>query len=227
MGWGDESMSAEDERLEKDTLGDVRVPRWAYYGAQTQRAVENFPISGIPMPRPFLEALALIKEKAAEVHAADGRLDPCLAEAICQAAREVRSGKHWDQFPVDVFQTGSGTSTNMNMNEVLAGRANEILTGRRGGKHPVHPNDHVNMAQSSNDVIPTALHIAGWCGIRDKVLPALGRLEETLRRKAESFADVIKIGRTHLQDALPGDLGGGIFRVRAPDRPGGGIGSVP
>ncbi|MEJ5366315.1 MAG: class II fumarate hydratase [Desulfosoma sp.] len=200
-------MMAEDGRLEKDTLGDVLVPRSAYYGAQTQRAVDNFPISGTPMPRPFLEALALIKEKAAEVHAADGRLDPALADAICQAAREVRSGKHWDQFPVDVFQTGSGTSTNMNMNEVLAGRANEILTGRRGGKHPVHPNDHVNMAQSSNDVIPTALHIAGWCGIRDKVLPALGRLEETLRRKAESFADVIKIGRTHLQDALPVTLG--------------------
>lgn len=200
-------MSAQDERLEKDTLGDVRVPRWAYYGAQTQRAVENFPISGIPMPRPFLEALALIKEKAAEVHAADGRLDPSLAEAIRQAAREVRSGQHWDHFPVDVFQTGSGTSTNMNMNEVLAGRANEILTGRRGGKHPVHPNDHVNMAQSSNDVIPTALHMAAWCCIRDKVLPALGRLEETLRLKAESFADVVKIGRTHLQDALPVTLG--------------------
>lgn len=200
-------MVDENRRPERDTLGEVLVPEAAYYGAQTQRAVENFPISGLRMPRPFLEALALIKEKAAEVHAAHGRLDPVAADAIRQAAREVRAGKHWDQFPVDVFQTGSGTSTNMNMNEVLAGRANEILTGRRGGKHPVHPNDHVNMAQSSNDVIPTALHIAAWCRIRDKTLPALARLEDALRRKAEDFADVVKIGRTHLQDALPVTLG--------------------
>ncbi len=200
-------MVHENRRIERDSLGEVLVPQAAYYGAQTQRAVENFPISGRTMPKPFLEALALIKEKAAEVHAAHGRLDPSLAEAICQAAREVRAGKHWDQFPVDVFQTGSGTSTNMNMNEVLAGRANEILTGRRGGKHPVHPNDHVNLAQSSNDVIPTALHVAAWCAIRDKTLPALERLEESLRRKAMEFADVVKIGRTHLQDALPVTLG--------------------
>ena len=194
-------------RSEKDTLGEVLVPVDAYYGAQTQRAVQNFPISGQTMPRPFLEALALIKEKAAQVHAAHGRLDAPLAEAICQAAREVQSGSFWDQFPVDVFQTGSGTSTNMNMNEVLAGRANEILTGRRGGKDPVHPNDHVNLAQSSNDVIPTALHIAAWRLIQDKTLPALDRLEETLQEKAAAFGDVIKIGRTHLQDALPVTLG--------------------
>ncbi len=200
-------MKREGLRLERDTLGEIWVPETAYYGAQTQRAVENFPISGRSMPRPFLEALALIKEKAAEVHAAHGRLNPVLADAICQAAREVRAGKHWDQFPVDVFQTGSGTSTNMNMNEVLAGRANEILTGRRGGKHPVHPNDHVNMAQSSNDVIPTALHMAAWRLLQDKTLPALVLLERALQEKAEAFAHVLKIGRTHVQDALPVTLG--------------------
>lgn len=202
-----EGMGQKGFRAERDTLGEILVPEAAYYGAQTQRAIENFPMSGRPMPRPFLEALALIKEKAAEVHGAHGRLDPALADAVCQAAREVRAGKHWDQFPIDVFQTGSGTSTNMNMNEVLAGRANEILTGHRGGKHPVHPNDHVNMAQSSNDVIPTALHIAAWRLLKDGTIPALALLEKALREKAEAFADVIKIGRTHVQDALPITLG--------------------
>ncbi|MGQ9795487.1 class II fumarate hydratase [Desulfosoma sp.] len=200
-------MGHEERRRERDSLGEVLVPRAAYYGAQTQRAVENFPISGRTMPKAFLKALALIKEKAAEVHAAHGRLDPVLADAVCRSAREVQQGQHWDQFPVDVFQTGSGTSTNMNMNEVLAGRANEILTGQRGGKHPVHPNDHVNMAQSSNDVIPTALHIAAWRLIKESTLPALAFLEKALREKAQAFADVLKIGRTHLQDALPVTLG--------------------
>lgn len=200
-------MDEKGFRVERDTLGEVFVPKTAYYGAQTQRAVENFPLSGRTMPRPFLEALALIKEKAAEVHAAHGRLDSAVADAIIQAAREVRAGKHWDQFPVDVLQTGSGTSTNMNMNEVLAGRANEILTGRRGGKHPVHPNDHVNMAQSSNDVIPTALHIAAWRLLQERTLPALILLEGAIREKAKAFADVLKIGRTHAQDALPVTLG--------------------
>ncbi|ROQ90655.1 class II fumarate hydratase [Desulfosoma caldarium] len=200
-------MDEKGFRVERDTLGEILVPKTAYYGAQTQRAVENFPLSGRTMPRPFLEALALIKQKAAEVHAAHGRLDSVVADAIIQAAGEVRAGKHWDQFPVDVFQTGSGTSTNMNMNEVLAGRANEILTGRRGGKHPVHPNDHVNMAQSSNDVIPTALHIAAWRLLQETTLPALSLLEEALREKADAFADVLKIGRTHAQDALPVTLG--------------------
>ncbi len=194
-------------RIERDTLGEVKVPENAYYGAQTQRALMHFRFSGKPLPRRFLRCLAWIKEKAAEVHREQGRLDSAIADAVVRAAREVRQGLFWDHFPVDVYQTGSGTSTNMNMNEVIAGRANEILTGRRGGKSPVHPNDHVNLGQSSNDVIPTALHMAAWFAVRDECLPALAELEQALRDKAEAFAHVMKIGRTHLQDALPVYLG--------------------
>ncbi|SMC22883.1 fumarase, class II [Desulfacinum hydrothermale DSM 13146] len=194
-------------RVERDSLGQVRVPASAYYGAQTQRAVDNFGLGGVTMPREILRVLALIKEKAAQVHREAGRLDPKRADAIAQAARELVEGRHWDQFPVDVYQTGSGTSTNMNMNEVVAGRANEILTGRRGGREPVHPNDHVNLGQSSNDVIPTSIRMAAWLTLRDRCLPALRNLQSTLEEKAREFADVVKIGRTHLQDALPVTLG--------------------
>ncbi|MFZ0612758.1 MAG: class II fumarate hydratase [Desulfobacterales bacterium] len=194
-------------REEKDTMGTVRVPAEAYYGAQTQRAVENFPISGLRLPPRFIHALALIKECAARVNAGLGRLDGQMADAIAGAAREVAEGRFDRQFVVDVFQTGSGTSTNMNMNEVLATRANEILTGHRDGRSPVHPNDHVNQGQSSNDVIPTALHIAALTSLSRKLVPALARLHEALNEKTAAFADVGKIGRTHLQDAVPLTLG--------------------
>jgi fumarate hydratase class II len=179
-------------REEKDTMGTIHVPAEAYYGAQTQRAVENFPISGIPLPPEFIRSLALIKECAARVNAELGLLDGKMAEAIALAAREVTEGRFDDQFVVDVFQTGSGTSTNMNMNEVLATRANEILTGRKDSRSPVHPNDHVNQGQSSNDVIPTALHIAALTSIRRKLIPALSHLGRTLDEKTAAFADVKK-----------------------------------
>ncbi|HOV86126.1 MAG TPA: class II fumarate hydratase [Syntrophobacteraceae bacterium] len=194
-------------RPEKDALGTVLVPVDAYYGAQTQRAVENFPVSGLRFSRSFIEALGLVKKCAAMVNETLGLLDPALAPAIVRAAREVADGKLDDQFVLDVFQTGSGTSTNMNANEVIAGRANEILTGRRGGKSPVHPNDHVNLGQSSNDVIPSVLHIAALGAIRRNLLPALESLRDSLRQKSEEFRDVLKIGRTHLQDAVPVPLG--------------------
>jgi fumarate hydratase class II len=194
-------------REEKDTMGIVKVPAHAYYGAQTQRAVENFPISGIALPHIFIQALAMIKRSAAEVNADLGLLDKPTAEAICQAAQEILAGRLEDQFVVDVFQTGSGTSTNMNMNEVLATRANEILTGKKATKAPVHPNDHVNRGQSSNDVIPTALHVAAMLSLENALLPALKKLHECLAAKAEEFTDVEKMGRTHLQDAVPMTLG--------------------
>jgi fumarate hydratase class II len=194
-------------REEKDTMGVVRVPETAYYGAQTQRAVENLPIGDLRMPRAMIHALALIKRCAAEVNRELGLLDPTLAEAIATAATEVEQGRWDDQFVVGVFQTGSGTSTNMNLNEVIASRANEILTGHRGGRAPVHPNDHVNMGQSSNDAIPTAIHIAALTTMRRELVPALERLHAALARKAAEFAGVRKIGRTHLQDAVPMTLG--------------------
>jgi len=194
-------------RDEQDTMGVVRVPETAYFGAQTQRAVENFSISGLVFPRSFIRAIAWIKKHAASVNQELGLLLPELAGAIMTAAGEVASGDHYDQFVVDVFQTGSGTSSNMNANEVIAGRANEILTGRRGGKSPVHPNDHVNMSQSSNDVIPTAIHVAALVAIRTGLVPAMETLRESLGRKSREFADIRKVGRTHLQDALPIFLG--------------------
>ncbi len=194
-------------REEKDTMGVVRVPEEAYFGPQTQRAVENIPIGDLRMPLELVRALALIKRCAAEVNQGLGLLAPDIAGAIAAAAREVLEGRHDAQFPVGVFQTGSGTSTNMNVNEVLAARANEMLTGKRGGKTPVHPNDHVNLGQSSNDAVPTAIHVAALTGIDGRLIPALEHLRRSLAAKSEEFADVRKIGRTHLQDAVPMTLG--------------------
>jgi len=194
-------------REEEDTMGSVLVPEEAYYGAQTQRAAENFDISGLRFPSPFIGALGMIKKHAARVNLELQLLDAELADAIVRAAEEVTVGKLDDQFVIDVFQTGSGTSTHMNANEVIAGRANEILTGKRGGKSPVHPNDHVNLGQSSNDVIPSAIHIAALTTLRDRLIPAMRNLHKSLKGKAEEFAHVRKIGRTHLQDAVPMSLG--------------------
>ncbi|MHC1726727.1 MAG: class II fumarate hydratase [Syntrophobacteraceae bacterium] len=190
-------------RTENDALGPIEVPEAAYYGAQTQRAVENFRVSGRTFPRSFIKALGLVKDYGAAVNAELGLLSPALAAAIRTAAREVADGKLDKQFVLDVFQTGSGTSTNMNANEVIAARANEIISGKRGGKAPVHPNDHVNLGQSSNDVIPTVIHVAAVWLIEDQLVPSLKTLREAIRTKAEEFRDVMKIGRTHLQDAIP------------------------
>jgi len=194
-------------RKEKDAMGEVLVPEKAYYGAQTQRAIENFPVSNIKMPVAFIRALALIKSCAAMVNCNLGLLSSQIADAIIVAADEITAGLHDKEFPVDVFQTGSGTSTNMNVNEVIAGRANEIITGRRGGKSPVHPNDHVNMGQSSNDVIPSALNIAAVTEVSDRLIPSVSLLLKRLDQKASEFSKIMKIGRTHLQDALPITLG--------------------
>ena len=194
-------------RQEQDTMGAVDVPKDVYYGAQTQRARENFPISGFTFPASFIKTLALIKRCAAQANNSLGLLDKGRADVIAQAAREIMEGQLADQFVLDVFQTGSGTSTNMNANEVLAARANELLTGVRSSKHPVHPNDHVNLGQSSNDVIPSALHVAALTQIQHSLIPALDHLQVSLAAKAKEFARVMKIGRTHLQDALPITLG--------------------
>ncbi|HWH77951.1 MAG TPA: lyase family protein, partial [Candidatus Binatus sp.] len=199
-------MADSDFRIERDSMGEVRVPKDAYFGAQTQRAVENFPVSGIGFPRQFIHALALIKFTAATVNEELGLLDPSRAAAIRQAAQEVSDGLHDRQFVVDIFQTGSGTSTNMNANEVIANRALQIL-GRPMGSGEVHPNDHVNLCQSSNDVIPTAMHVSAAVAIDKELLPALRDLRQALQNKAQEFNDVIKIGRTHLADATPIRLG--------------------
>jgi len=196
-----------DTRVEKDFLGELKVPKAAYWGAQTQRAIENFPISGIRFGRRFIYALGLIKKAAAETHMEIGLLDAKLGKAIVKAADEVMEGKLDDQFPLDVFQTGSGTSTNMNANEVIGNRANEILGTALGEKGVVHPNDHVNMGQSSNDVIPTAIHVAALMAIDQDLLPALRELEDSLAKKAKEFDHIVKAGRTHLQDATPIRLG--------------------
>jgi fumarate hydratase class II len=194
-------------RQEKDSMGTVLVPETAYYGAQTQRAVDNFPIGNLKLPAEFIRALALVKKCAARVNKDLGRLDAPLADAIETAAREAMDGKLAEQFVVSLFQTGSGTSTNMNMNEVLSSRANELLTGQRGGNSPVHPNDHVNLGQSSNDVIPTVIHISALISIHIQLIPSLDRLQQALSEKAGEFAAIRKIGRTHLQDAVPITLG--------------------
>ncbi|HKW85532.1 MAG TPA: class II fumarate hydratase, partial [Nitrospiraceae bacterium] len=187
-------------------MGELAMPAAAYYGVQTARAIQNFPISGLRFPRSFIRALGLIKWAAATVNESLGLLDPKLAEAIRKASREVVEG-HWDaEFPVDIFQTGSGTSTNMNANEVIANRATEFL-GRARGSKLVHPNDHVNLGQSSNDVIPTAIHVAATEMIERQLLPALTRLHGALATKAREFDKIVKIGRTHLQDATPIRLG--------------------
>ncbi len=194
-------------RKEKDTMGTVLIPENAYYGPQTQRAVENFPISGITLQPEFNYALGLIKKCAAEVNFELGLLERKISAAISQAAQEVMDGEFADQFVVDVFQTGSGTSTNMNINEVIAVRANEIITGKKALKVPVHPNDHVNLGQSSNDVIPTAIHIASLTAIKKHLIPSLDQFHRVLSTKSSEFSDVVKIGRTHLQDAVPLTLG--------------------
>jgi fumarate hydratase class II len=195
-----------DFRTEADSMGPMQVPADAYYGAQTARAVENFPISNLRFPRQFIRALGLIKKHAAITNTALGLLPQNISDAIQKAAQEVADGKWDQQFVVDIFQTGSGTSTNMNVNEVLANRAAEILGGKRGDKS-VHPNDHVNRGQSSNDVIPTAIHIAALEAIVHQLIPALNELHGALLKKAQEFADILKIGRTHLQDATPIRLG--------------------
>ena len=194
-------------RTETDSIGAIEVPADAYWGAQTQRSIENFPF-GLRerMPIEIVHALALVKQAAARVNRAHG-LGPTIADAIEAAAAEVVAGTLDDQFPLVIWQTGSGTQTNMNVNEVIAGRANEALAGARGGKTPVHPNDHVNMSQSSNDSFPTALHIAAVLACRHRLLPALKQLEEALLAKAKAWDDIVKIGRTHLQDATPLTLG--------------------
>ncbi len=196
-----------DVRIEKDSLGEIEVPAVVYWGAQTERARRNFPVSGLTFPRRFIAALGLIKGEAAAVNEELGILDRRLARAIVEAAEEVASGKRDADFPLDVFQTGSGTSTNMNANEVISNRAIELLGGVLGTKSPVHPNDHVNASQSSNDVIPTAIHVAAYGAIAEDLEPALERLAVALEAKAVEFDDVVKIGRTHLQDAVPVRLG--------------------
>lgn len=194
-------------RIEQDSMGDMRVPADSYYGASTQRAVMNFPISDLRLQRSFIRALALIKFCAAEVNLRHGKLDATKARSIKRAAAEVAGGKFDRHFVVDVFQTGSGTSTNMNANEVIANRAAEILGGKRGARSVVHPNDHVNLGMSSNDAIPTATHVAALIDIKERLRPSLVALQASLARKAEQFMPVLKTGRTHLQDATPIRLG--------------------
>ena len=194
-------------RKEKDSMGDMQIPDDAYYGAQTQRAVENFPISGITISKSMIQALGKIKRSAAIVNHELGLLDDDRKNAIVQAADEIIEGKLDSQFPVDIYQTGSGTSSNMNCNEILSNRASEIMGGKIGAKDPVHPNDHVNLGQSSNDVIPTAIHIAANTMLEEELIPALQNLANELDKKATAFSDIVKIGRTHLQDATPITLG--------------------
>jgi fumarate hydratase class II len=198
-------MSA--KHTEQDSLGEVQVPDDVYYGAQTHRAAENFPVSGRGIPASLIHALGMLKAAAAKTNADLGLLDPGLAGAITRAADEVAAGQLDSHFVVDVFQTGSGTSSNMNANEVIAKRANELLAGKRHPKQPVHPNDQVNLGQSSNDVFPTAIQLAVLLALDRDLLPALRELQEELTRKAAAFEDVVKIGRTHLQDATPVRVG--------------------
>ena len=196
-----------DFRIEKDSMGEMQVPANAYYGASTARAVENFPISGLRFSRRFIQALGRIKAAAARVNVQLTLLDERRGTAIEEAALQVAGGAFDAEFVVDIFQTGSGTSTNMNANEVIATRAIELLGGSRGDKSLVHPNDHVNLGQSTNDVFPTAIHVAAMDAVENHALPALRQLAEAFQKKATEFADVVKAGRTHLQDAVPVTLG--------------------
>ncbi len=196
-----------DTRIERDSMGEMTVPASAYWGAQTQRAVENFPISGYRFGRRFIRALGLIKRAAARANRDLGKLDPTRADLIERAGEEVIAGALDEHFVVDIFQTGSGTSTNMNANEVIANRGIELAGGRIGSNDPLHPNDHVNMGQSSNDVIPTAIHVAAAEALKDDLIPALETLRIALVERAAAFGGVVKIGRTHLQDATPITLG--------------------
>lgn len=196
----------EEARIERDSMGEMQVPANAYYGASTRRAMLNFPISDLRFPRQFIQALGQIKQSAAIVNSKMGHIDPQIAEAIEEAAQEVIDGKLDAHFVLDIFQTGSGTSTNMNANEVIANRASELL-GSSPGSRKVHPNDHVNFGQSSNDVIPTAIHLSALIGIEHALIPALEELKVALEAKAEEFMPIVKTGRTHLQDATPIRLG--------------------
>jgi fumarate hydratase class II len=197
---------ADGFRTEKDSMGEVKVPEGAMWGAQTQRALDNFRISDMRFPRDFIGALGMIKYLACQVNRDLGQLDSTMAAAIAQAAMEVTEGQWDEQFPLDIFQTGSGTSTNMNANEVIAHRAEEILKSNGAGRR-VHPNDHVNLSQSSNDVIPSCIHIAALVSLEKDLLPSLDKLRAALDAKAKAFKDVLKLGRTHLQDATPMTLG--------------------
>jgi len=188
-------------RIEKDSMGDVKVPKDAYYGAQTQRAVDNFPVSDIRFSREFIKALGMVKKNAAKVNAELGELDEGITDAIQKAAQEVSDGKFDDDFAIDIFQTGSGTSTNMNANEIIAKRANELKGDEV--ETEIHPNDHVNYGQSSNDVIPTSIRLAAVLGVKENLMPALEKLKKAFITKGEEFADVVKTGRTHLMDAMP------------------------
>lgn len=190
-----------DYRIETDSMGEVKVPGSAYYGAQTQRAVDNFPVSGIRFSRGFIEALGLVKKNAANVNADLGELEEGVAEAIQKAATEVADGKFDEDFPIDIFQTGSGTSTNMNANEIIAKRANELKDDDIDTK--IHPNDHVNYGQSSNDVIPTSIRIAAILAVEKNLIPALEHLQDAFKEKGKEFSKVVKTGRTHLMDAMP------------------------
>jgi len=196
-----------DYRTEKDSMGPVEVPNDRYYGAQTQRSLNNFKIGKEDFPREFIRAYGIIKKAAAAVNSAAGLLDPQLAKTISSAADEVIAGKLDDHFPLVVWQTGSGTQTNMNVNEVIANRAIEMVGGTLGSKDPVHPNDHVNMGQSTNDTFPTAINIAAVESVVHQLLPNLQRLRDGLHAKAKAFSNIIKLGRTHLQDATPLSLG--------------------
>ncbi|WP_267163479.1 class II fumarate hydratase [Halovenus salina] len=199
-------MTDDDFRTERDSLGEMQVPADAYWGAQTQRAVENFPVSDATFGRRFIRALGIVKKAAAQANNDLGLIEEETAGHIVEAANEVIAGEHDDQFPVDIFQTGSGTSSNMNANEVIANRATELAGGEIGSRD-IHPNDHVNYGQSSNDVIPTAMHVAALEAVENDVLPALETLHEELAAKEDAFEDVVKTGRTHLQDATPVTLG--------------------
>src|SRR5712691_6919106 len=199
--------NVQSKRIERDSMGEVAVPAHALYGAQTQRAAENFPISNLRFPREFIRALGLIKLSAARANMDLGLLEKKIGDAIVKASQEVIDGKLDEHFVLDIFQTGSGTSTNMNANEVISNRAIQILGGVVGTKKPVHPNDHVNMGQSSNDVIPSAMHVAAMESIERSLIPALRKLQRSLAAKAKEFDSIVKIGRTHLQDATPIRLG--------------------
>lgn len=200
-------MTKAATRTETDTFGPIAVTTDRYWGAQTERALRNFRIGDERMPLPLIHALALVKRAAAETNLALGALDARRAKAIVRAAQETADGKLDDHFPLPVWQTGSGTQTNMNVNEVIANRANEMLGGRRGEKSPIHPNDHVNMSQSSNDCFPTAMHIAAALEITGRLMPALAHLQAALQAKSKAFSRIVKIGRTHTQDATPLTLG--------------------
>ncbi|MEM7412373.1 MAG: class II fumarate hydratase [Myxococcota bacterium] len=196
-----------DVRIERDSMGELQVPADRYWGAQTQRSLQNFKIGSERMPRPLIRALGLVKQSAAEVNARLGGIPGDIAKSIQAAAQEVIDGALDDHFPLVVWQTGSGTQTNMNTNEVIANRAIESLGGELGSKTPVHPNDHVNHAQSTNDAYPTAIHVAAAEEVRNRLLPALAQLRDTFEKKSRAFAEIVKIGRTHLQDATPLTLG--------------------